>query len=127
VADPQITAVIVDDAEDMRLLLRRVLERADIAIVGEAVDGRDALRVVTELGPPPLDAVIVLDNMMPELTGLEAAELMLKDDPDLKIVIFTAFLSDEVAAHAQQLGVRACVSKTDLFDLPPLLIDLARG
>ncbi len=119
------SALIVDDAEDMRLLLRRVLERADITIVGEAVDGLDALRAVAELGPPPVPTVIVLDNMMPNLNGLEAAEQLLRDDPTLRIVLFTAYLSDEVSQRAAELGIRAAVSKSDLFNLAPLILDVA--
>ncbi|HVV37548.1 MAG TPA: response regulator transcription factor [Acidimicrobiales bacterium] len=120
-----VSALIVDDAEDMRLLLRRVLERADITIVGEAVDGLDALRAVAELGPPPVPTVIVLDNMMPNLNGLEAAEQLLRDDPTLRIVLFTAYLSDEVSQRAAELGIRAAVSKSDLFNLAPLILDVA--
>jgi CheY-like chemotaxis protein len=123
--DP-ITSLIVDDADDMRLLLRRVLERGGIGVIGEAVDGPDALRAVAELGPPPVDTVIILDNMMPGLTGLEVAERLLLDDPQLRIVLFTAYLSDEVATRAREIGVRASVSKTDLFDLPALLADVAK-
>jgi CheY-like chemotaxis protein len=120
-----VNAVIVDDADDMRLLLRRVFESAEIAVVGEAVDGRDALRVVGELGPPPVRAVVVLDNMMPGLTGLEAAEQMLRDDPALRIVLFTAFLSDEVSQRAKEIGIRAAVSKSDLFSLAPIIVEVA--
>lgn len=125
--EPQLTALIVDDAEDMRLLLRRVLERADIKVVGEAVDGTDALRAIAELGPSPVDTVIVLDNMMPGLSGLEVAEQVLRDDPGLRIVLFTAYLSDEVAARARALGIKASVSKSDLFDLPTLLLEAVRA
>jgi CheY-like chemotaxis protein len=120
-----VTALIVDDADDMRLLLRRVLERADIAVVGEAVDGVDALRAVAELGAAPVGTVIILDNMMPGLSGLEVAEQILQDDPTLRIVLFTAFLSDEVAARADEIGIRACVSKTDVLRLAPLVAEIA--
>jgi len=109
----------------MRLLLRRVFERAEIAVVGEAVDGLDALRVINELGPPPVRAVIVLDNMMPGLTGLEAAEQMLRNDPALRIVLFTAFLSDEVSQRAKEIGIRVAVSKSDLFNLAPIIVEVA--
>jgi CheY-like chemotaxis protein len=125
VTETPVTALVVDDAEDMRLLLRRVLERADIHVVGEAVDGPDALRVVAELGPPPVDTVIVLDNMMPGLTGLEVAEQLLRDDPGLRIVLFTAFLSDEVATKAKAIGICESVSKSELFDLPPMIRNVA--
>jgi len=120
-----VNVVIVDDADDMRLLLRRVFERAEIAVVGEAVDGLDALRVIKELGPPPVRAVIVLDNMMPGLTGLEAAEQMLRNDPALRIVLFTAFLSDEVSQRAKEIGIRVAVSKSDLFNLAPIIVEVA--
>src|SRR4051794_9098185 len=114
VRDMPLTILVVDDAPDMRFLARAVLESAGIQVVAEAADGQEALERFRELDPPPIPTVILLDNQMPRLTGVEAAEQILAEAPDQLIVLFSAYLSDGVIADAKRLGVAACVSKTDV-------------
>ena len=100
--------LIVDDEEDMRVLLRAMIGGGNgIQVVGEAVDGTDALSRLAEADP----SVIVLDQMMPGLTGLETARLILERRPDQAILLFSAFLSDELRAEAAAIGVSACLTK----------------
>ena len=116
-----VTVLVVDDAPDMRFLARAVLESAGLTVVSEAADGPEALERVRALDPPPVPTVILLDNMMPGLTGLEVAERVLADKPDQLIVLFSAYLSDEVTAQAARLGVTACVSKVDVSNLGEII------
>ena len=120
-----LTILVVDDAPDMRFLAKSVLERAGIEVVGEAVDGHEALERYRALEPPPVPTVILLDNMMPGLTGMEAARQILAEEPTQLIVLFSAFLSDEIQAEAAQLGIAACVSKNQFSELPEILRGLA--
>lgn len=122
-----LTILVVDDAPDMRFLARAVLERAGIEVVAEATDGHEALEAFHSLDPPPIPTVIVLDNMMPGLTGLEAAKAMLAAFPEQLIVLFSAFLSEEVEAEAARLGIAACVSKIDVTRLPEIVKRLAES
>jgi CheY-like chemotaxis protein len=119
------TVLIVDDDQDMRELLHAVLTSAGITVVDEAVDGLDALRTIDDLAPPPVPDVIVLDNTMPGLTGLGVAEQVLQRFPEQRIILFSAFLTPDLIQEAEQLGVSACASKTDLARLPRLIEDLA--
>jgi two-component system chemotaxis response regulator CheY len=118
------TVLVVDDARDMRLLARTLLERAGLKVVGEAIDGLDALERIRDLDPPPVPTVILLDNQMPGLTGLEVAAQVLASSPHQIIVLFSGFLSDDIRAQATELGVAKCVSKTDLHTLAPIIKDL---
>ena len=122
-----LTVLIVDDEPDMRLLVRGYLARAGLHVVEEAVDGLDALRVVDELNPPPVPTVVVLDNMMPTMTGLQVAELIRQRTPHQHIVLFSAYLNPEVETEAARLGVSACLAKTDIAQLPGLIATLARA
>ncbi|MCU1596014.1 MAG: LuxR family transcriptional regulator [Frankiales bacterium] len=124
-----ITILVVDDAPDMRMLAKHYLESAGYQVVEEAVDGDDAVNKFVALDPPPVPTVILLDNMMPKLTGMEAAAQILAHAPDQLIVMFTAYLDDSIQEKAKRLGVAACVSKTDLADLPGIIGDMvsARG
>jgi CheY-like chemotaxis protein len=118
------TILVVDDDPDMRFLARAVLEASDIEVAAEAVDGADALARLRELDPPPVPTVVLLDNQMPGLSGLEVAARILKDVPDQIIVLFSAFLSPEIVAEATRLGVAACISKSDAMDLGDIIRDV---
>ena len=65
--------------------------------------------------------MVLLDNRMPGLTGLEVAEQMLRHNPDQVIVLFSAHLDGTVEEEAKALGVAACVSKMDAPRLPEIL------
>ena len=108
----------------MRFLARAVLEASDIEVAAEAVDGADALAKLRQLDPPPVPTVVLLDNQMPGLSGLEVAAQILKDVPDQIIVLFSAFLSPEIVAEATRLGVAACISKSDAMDLADIIRDI---
>lgn len=115
------TVLIVDDEPDMRELARVILERDGIEVIDVAADGAEALERFFELNPPPRPSAVVLDNRMPGLTGLQVAEQMLSHHPDQVIVLFSAFLDSSVEAAARAVGVTACVSKTDLTRLAPII------
>jgi CheY-like chemotaxis protein len=118
--------LIVDDELDMRMLVRVVIEMANngLSIVGEASDGAEAIQVWRALDGPPVPDVIILDNRMPGLTGLEVAEKILQERPEQLIVLYSAFLDDEIREQAKALGVTRCVSKHDLEQLPSVINEL---
>ena len=115
------TVLVADDEPDVRELARLFLEMDGFDVVGEAVDGAQALERFVALDPPPVPSVVVLDNRMPVMTGLEAAEQILGRHPDQVVVLFSAHLDAGVERRARELGVRACVSKMDTSDLPTIL------
>ena len=118
------TVLVVDDEADVREMVRAFLEIDGFDIVGEANDGVQALEQYLALNPPPLPDVVVLDNRMPTMTGLEAAERMLERNPAQKIVMFSAHLDEATKAQAKRLGVAACLDKTKPARLPMVLRDL---
>jgi CheY-like chemotaxis protein len=122
-----VTILVVDDDPDMRFLARAVLERAGIEIAAEAADGSEALAKLQELEPPPVPTIVVLDNQMPGQTGLEVAERILADLPEQLIILFSAYLNDDIIAKAEALGVTQCVSKNDALDLAEIIEDVVKG
>lgn len=111
-------ALVVDDTEDMRLLLSLVLRRAGMAHVDVACDGREGYALWLA-SPDPYDWII-LDQRMPGMSGLDLAERILGDDPSARVVLFTAYLDDDVRRRASALKV-TCISKERVNDLPELL------
>jgi CheY-like chemotaxis protein len=124
IATAEVTILVVDDDADMRYLARMVLEGSGIAVAAEAADGTEALRKLDELDPPPVPTVVLLDNQMPGPTGLEVAAQMLAERPDQLIVLFSAYLSDEIIADAEALGIARCVSKGDAINLAEIIREL---
>ena len=107
--------LIVDDERDMRALLRMLIDEANhgLKVVAEAEDGVGALQQWRQRKP----TVIVLDNRMPGMTGLEIAEEIRRHEPDQPIVLFTAYADRVTVETAASLGV-SCLAKTDLSRVP---------
>jgi DNA-binding NarL/FixJ family response regulator len=79
----KIKIVLVDDHKLLRDGIRNIIEqRSDMQIIGEASDGREAIKVALELLPD----VIVMDLAMPGKNGIEAAKIINKKKPHLKII-----------------------------------------
>ncbi|HYD09614.1 MAG TPA: hypothetical protein VEA78_05875, partial [Acidimicrobiales bacterium] len=58
---------------------------------------------------------------LPSATGLDVAEVILREDPTTPIVLFSAYLDDAAVARAERLGVRACLGKDQVVRIPELL------
>jgi DNA-binding NarL/FixJ family response regulator len=112
-------ALIVDDDDDMRFLVRVLIEAANegLAVAAEARNAEEAVDRWREHRPD----VVVLDNRMPGRSGLEVAAEILAEQPDQSIILFSAYLDDETVRRAGALGVRACLSKDHYDQLPAAL------
>ena len=115
----EMRVLIVDDEDDMRALVRATIEIANkgLTVAGEASDGETAMSFVRETRPE----VVVLDHRMPGATGLETAQRILAEHPDQAIVLFSSYLDREVLVKAERLGVRVCLAKDDIRQLPDVI------
>jgi DNA-binding NarL/FixJ family response regulator len=115
--------LIVVDEDDMRALLRNLIEIANdgLSVAGEAADGEEAVRQWREQRPE----VVLLDQRMPGLSGLDTAEIILREDPAQAVILFTAYLDDALESTAERVGVKRCVSKEDARHLVNRLRDCA--
>ena len=79
----EIKIVLVDDHKLLRDGLRNILEkRSNMNIIGEASNGREAIKICSKLCPD----IIVIDVAMPGMNGIEAAKQIHKNQPDIKII-----------------------------------------
>ena len=113
------TVLIVDDDPGVRAVLRATLEISGFEIVGEAVDGEQAVQTFASLDPPPM--AVVLDERMPGQSGLETAARLLALRPNQVVVLFSAALSPEVVAGALNVGILQCIDKLEVRRLPGVL------
>jgi CheY-like chemotaxis protein len=122
---PSVGTLIVDDEDDVRLLVKLLIQRHNkgLFVAGEVSSGAQALETLVELVPE----VVVLDQRMPNMDGLETATRILAERPTQQIVLFSAYLDAEIEAAAADVGITACLRKDDVQRLPALLLELARN
>jgi len=122
-ATQQISVLIVDDEEDIRLLIRTVIRTAgdDLAICGEAADGADAIEMLEH---EHCD-VVVLDQRMPGMTGIETATELLRRHPEQHIVLCSAYLDTELRHEAEAAGISECLGKGEIRRIPQVIRAIA--
>jgi DNA-binding NarL/FixJ family response regulator len=115
--------MIVDDHESVRALLRAIVDAApeDVVVSGEADGARTALDAIDRIDPD----VVILDAKMPEVSGLEAAPLILERRPGQKILLCSAIVDADVCDRAERAGIAVCLSKDDLEAVPRVAFELA--
>ena len=102
------TVVLVDDAPDVRGVIRALLRRdPNFSVVGEAGDGAQGVEVVRDLRPD----LVLLDLAMPVMDGLTALPLMLQASPGTRVVVLSAFGTDRTVAAAMDAGATAFIHK----------------
>ncbi len=106
-ADKPVRALIADDHAMVRDGIRRSLEYAGIAVVGEARDGLEAVSLVRKLSPD----ILLLDLAMPEHPGLEALEQLHEEDSSVRTILLTAEATPVEIATAIESGARGLVLK----------------
>ena len=105
-----VRVAVIDDHVEVRELLGMLFELDDrLELVGTAADAGEGIRLVGEARPD----VVLLDMMLPEVSGIEAMPQLLAQSPESRIVVFTAAPSADVFAEAMAAGASACVAKGD--------------
>ena len=103
-----IRILIADDHAFVRMGIIGYLEtESDMEIVGEAQDGKEAVRLADRLLPD----VVVMDLMMPKLDGASATKEILQAHPEVKILILSAYGAADGIAHAIESGASGVLAK----------------
>jgi DNA-binding NarL/FixJ family response regulator len=117
--------LLADDHSLLREGLRLLLERqAEFAVVGEAGDGREAVRLAEELHPD----VVVMDIAMPELNGIEATLRIVNGLPRTSVLILSMHHDESYVARALKAGARGYLLKDSLkADLLSAVLAVTEG
>jgi DNA-binding NarL/FixJ family response regulator len=105
-----IRILVADDHVLLRRGIRTLLEsQPDWNVCGEVSTGREAIEQARELKPD----VVVLDVTMPELNGVDATPLILKNAPQAKVLMLTMHNAPEITQRAVKAGARGYILKSD--------------
>lgn len=120
--------LLVDDTEHVRKMLVEILDLHGFQIVAEAGNGHEAVDQAIEHDPD----VIVMDLKMPGQDGLEAARRIRAERPDQQVIIYSAYIDEEVQDRARAVGVAVCVPKLSgvealAREISALAMDLGGG
>ena len=107
-----IRILLVDDHEIMREGLCALLSKqGDVKVVGQAADGRKALKMVMDLSPD----IVIMDVGMPNLNGIEATRLISTQYPDIKVMALSAHLDVSILAKMLNAGASGYMLKESAF------------
>ncbi len=124
-ASPKIRVLLADDHKLFRAGIRAVLQTlGDVEIVAEAGDGREALRLVAAHRPD----VVLMDILMPNLNGLDAAARMARAFPDTRVIMLSMSTDEDSVLKALRAGAVGYLVKTaDPAELDLAIRAAARG
>lgn len=104
-----IRVLFADDHKILRDALKGVLEREhDIALVGEANDGAEAIRLAQELNPD----IILMDIGMPVMGGIEATRRLFTERPEIKVIALSSFSDRHIVMQMLNTGARGYIVKS---------------
>lgn len=101
------SVLIVDDSLVMRKNLEYILKSGGYEIAGQAINGKQAVTMYNELKPD----IVTMDISMPVMTGVEAVGLIIKDNPDAKIIMISALNQKQMVFEALKNGAKHYILK----------------
>jgi len=125
-----IHVLLVDDQAIMRQGLRAILSlQKDIAIVGEAINGREAVATVQRLMSTPNSVdVVLMDLRMPVMDGVAATRELLRQFPAMKVLVLTTFEEEGLVRQAVEAGALGYLLKdTPSEDVAQAIRSVHRG
>jgi two-component system, chemotaxis family, chemotaxis protein CheY len=102
-----VSAVVVDDNDTTRAMLRAIMRAEGIEVVGEAKDGVSGLTMIRKLHPN----LVCLDVMMPEVDGIEILTQLKAEMPDIRVLMITGSTDRETVQAAVQGGANGYLVK----------------
>lgn len=101
------TIMVVDDSPFASKQIKDIVEDNSYEVTAYAKDGEEAIELYKELKPD----IVILDIIMPGLNGLETAEILKKQDPDVKILMLSSLCDSGTMEEVKSIGVKHLIPK----------------
>lgn len=110
--------VIVDDDRLVSMSLKTIVEASgDITVTATGSSGREAVSLYEDHQPD----ILLMDIRMDNMTGLEAADVILKAHPQARVLFLTTFADDEYIIRALKIGAKGYILKQNFESIVPAL------
>lgn len=101
------TILVVDDSPFASQQIKDIVEDNGYEVIGYAKNGEEGIRLFDELKPD----ITILDIIMPGIDGLETAEIILKNNPDAKIMMLSSLCDSGTLEEVKSIGLKYLVPK----------------
>ena len=101
--------MVVDDSRVMELQICKLLENSKYEVVAYCENGEEAIARYEEVQPD----IVTMDIIMPGIDGLEAAQVLLEEHPEARIVMVSSLICEETIQDAEAIGTKAFLYKPD--------------
>lgn len=105
----KVRLMIVDDTDHVRDMLATMLELDGFEVVATASSGQQALTLLQSAHPQ----LVVMDYKMPDMDGITATRRIREITPSMPVILYTAYLDQELESRARDAGVSLCVGKVE--------------
>ena len=113
------SVLVVDDALFMRATISRMFEQWGFEVVGQAANGKQAVKLYKELQPD----LVTMDVTMPVMSGLDAVKEIIPEYPDANIIMITALGQQRVIVNALENGAKDFITKPFSEDKLKAVVD----
>lgn len=101
--------MVVDDTEHVRDMLATMLELDGFDVVAVVASGAEAIAKLDGAAPN----IVVMDYKMPEMDGLAATRGIRELDPNVPVILYTAYIDDTIEEAAREAGAALCLGKVE--------------
>ncbi|MEA5083583.1 MAG: response regulator [Lachnospiraceae bacterium] len=102
-----IRVMIVDDSSFSTAVLKKMIEKKGLEVIGSALNVKDAIELAKELKPD----LITMDMTLPDGDGIECSKAILNNEKSIKIIAISSMMDKEIIKRAEQAGIKAYIQK----------------
>lgn len=101
------TILVIDDSPFVSRQIKEIVEQKEYEVIGHAKSGEEGIVLYKELNPD----IVMLDIIMPGIDGLETAQILLKENPEVKILMLSSLCDFETLEEVKKIGLKYLIPK----------------
>ena len=101
------TIMVVDDSPFASKQIKVIVDEIGYEVIGYAKNGEEGIKMYEELHPD----IVILDIIMPGIDGIETAQVLMKEDPNVTIMMLSSLCDSETLGEVRSIGVKYLIPK----------------